>query len=167
MNVHEAIVDHLDSIDGDFVSAVEADKFVTWMEEVAPGELLDWLSENARRFVTRDMQQTMMRRRTSAINRAKSRAFGQAVEDGDVEYLGHFAAVYTVDPDSTRRRVADMTGDDHRYVAGEYEGSAKHDLMMAAFHRAVAKKVGKRRTADVLDEDKYDALLQSLMGKAA
>jgi hypothetical protein len=90
-----------------------------------------------------------------------------AAEDGDYEPLSHFAVVYAIDDENTRRPVGEMTGADHRFVAGRYKASAASDLMLAAFHEKVAKKVGSRRTADVFSEEQYDAMLRSLTGGKA
>jgi hypothetical protein len=61
--------------------------------------------------------------------------------------------------DGSYRRVADWTGVEHRQMAESYEARSKRFAMFAAFHRAIAKKVGARRTADVLNEEQYAALL--------
>lgn len=167
MSLAEQVAEHLDNIDGPFVAGVEAEKFLAWIEEHDPTALTDWLHDNARRFIARDMAEVMRHQRGAALARAKSRAFGKAAADGEPEILGHFAVVYTVDGEDTRRRVGEMTGADHRFVAGEYEASAKNDRMLAAFHRAIAKKINGRTTAEVLTEEQYDALLRSVVVKAS
>lgn len=166
MSLSELIAEHLSAIDGPFVAGVEAEKFLAHIEESAPTLLADWLHENARRFLANDMREMMGRERRQAVARAKARAFGKAAAD-EPEILAHFAVVYVVDEDDTRRRVADMTGADHRFVASEYEASAKNDRMLAAFHRAVAKKVNGHKTSEVLTEEQYDSILRSIVVKAA
>ena len=46
-------------------------------------------------------------------------------------------------------------------------GFALSQRMLAAFHRAVAKKIGKRRTADVLSERQYEEMYLSIVRGAA
>jgi hypothetical protein len=60
-----------------------------------------------------------------------------------------------------------MTAADCVYVASGYEASARRARMEAAFHRAVAKKVGPLgRVQDVMDEGTYLRLYQSITGNA-
>lgn len=75
--------------------------------------------------------------------------------------------VYSIDEANTRRKVADMTGDDHRFVAAKYGSSGRYDLMLEAFHKAVAREIGKKRTADVFTEGQYLNLLDSISSKAS
>ena len=79
-----------------------------------------------------------------------------------------FSEAHVIDEDGTRKRAADMTGPEHLFVAeATYKKSANRALMLAAFHQAVAKKVGKRRTGDVLTEEQYEALYLSITRGAA
>lgn len=164
MSIDSIIAAHLDAIDGDFVVAVEADKLVTKLEEKCPRSLDEWLHDHSRQFVAGVMRDRTNIDRATAKRRATARAFGNAAQDashGDPDALGHFATFCVVSEDNVRRLVADMTGADHRFVAANYERSGRYDLQLAAFHEAVARKVGKGRTADVLTEEQYDALLTS------
>jgi hypothetical protein len=157
----------LDAIDGDFVAAILADKLVANAEAT---ELNEWLHEHAVAFVTARIKERCASRRSSALRRAPARRFGKAAaaaESGDLEPISHFRVVYVVDDTDTRRSVGDMTGADHTFVASRYEQRGNRQLMLGAFHRSVAKKVGKRRTADVFTEEQYDALLRSITGAAA
>lgn len=151
----------------DWVPAVVAAKLA---ESVEPALLDGWLREMAVALLTSVISRRERSTRAAARTRAGSRAFAAAapaLESGDPETLSSFAVTYAIDDDNTRRRVADMTGPDHLFVAADYEKDAKPLLMLAAFHKAVAKKVGSKRTSDVFSEAKYDQLFRSITGKPA
>jgi hypothetical protein len=57
-----------------------------------------------------------------------------------------------------------MTGVDHVFVAAGYQRQERTAAMLAAFHVAVAKKVGKRTTAEVLSVEQYERLYRSIVG---
>lgn len=163
MSIVDELLDQLcQDADGDFVPALAAEKLARELHEKHEQELLDWLDEHAVSFLREAITFRLRRSRGKAVRRAAARAFGKATDEGDDELLGHFAVFHVVAPDRTQKRVADMTGEDHRFVADAYQATGKYDLMLAAFHRQVAKAVGKKRTADVLSEEQYDELLQSI-----
>lgn len=161
MSFAERLAQHRASLSRDYVAAVEAERFVAMMEAKHPAELAEWLRANAVRFCTVALGNMARSDRAKANHRVGARAFADAMDE---ESLSVFRSVeYVIDADNTRRFVADMTGRDHRFVADGYEASGKRDLMLAAFHRAVAKKVGAHRTADVLSEDQYESMLRSFL----
>lgn len=151
----------------DWVPAVVASKLAASVDR----DLLDgWLHEMAESVLTAVITRRERGKRAVARSRAGSRAFADArdaLENGDADVLSSFAVTFAVDDDNTRRRVADMTGADHLYVAADYSKDAKKLQMEAAFHKAVAKKVGTKRTADVFTEATYDEMYRSLTGRAA
>lgn len=119
---------------------------------------------------------TVGRRRAGASAfAAAADDFAEALERGSdevaeigVRFAGMFACDHEVDGEHNRKLVPDMTGSDHLFVAEhEYERNAKHQKMLAAFHRAVAKKVGKHRTSEVLTEEQYEAMYRSIVKGAA
>lgn len=156
-----------------WVAAIVAAKLHAELLETDPDLLTGWLYALAPHMLTQAIRDRERSARSRARFRAGSRRFAaaaaEAEESGDVmPMLGLFASRYVVDEQNTRKVAADMTGPDHLFVAGSYQRSANEDLMLAAFHKAVAKKVGKRRTADVLDEAAYEQLYRSVAhGKAA
>lgn len=144
---------------GDFVPALIAEKVISNCDAA----VLDaWLHERAPYFLTAEISSWLRSERSRAHHHAKAVAFGQAVEEGSVS---EFSVVYEVDEDHTRRRVADMTAADHRFVAAAYHRSARTDLMLAAFHKAVAKKIGRRKTSEALTEEQYVRLMRSISGE--
>jgi hypothetical protein len=161
----------------DWVPAIVAAKILA----SADADLVSgWLHSMAADLLTSVITKRERSTRSVARARAGSRAFAEARAASEAETrvasetgepattpgapiaLGSFAVTYAVDDKNTRRRVADMRGKDHLFVAADYEKDAKPLLLLAAFHQAVAKKVGRKRTCDVFSEAAYDRLYRSV-----
>jgi hypothetical protein len=153
---------------GNYVAALIADDLFNKLEATDPDLLRGFLVEVHGRTTLTDL----IARRSNSLRQvsrimAPRKAFADAAqvfaETGDAGALvASFRVEYVVNSDNLRLTVADMTGTDHQFVAGGYESTAKNASMLAAFHRAVAKKVGDRRTADVFTEEQYDTMLRSI-----
>ena len=157
------IANHLAGLTGDFVPALEAHKLYV---DTDPEVVDAWLHAHAVDFIRQELTALTRRHRGRERHAAKRRAFGHAVaaaEGGDLEPLRHFEVVHVVDNENTRRRVADMTGPDFLFVAKAYEAVGREHLMEAAFRRAVAKRIGPKRCADVMTVETYDELYQSII----
>lgn len=155
---------------GDFVAAVQGAKLADHLRQSDPDLLTEWLDHNAAYFLSDQFRQHSRASRAKTLRSAKVRAFRtatDAADDGDMAPLSHFNVRYVIDTEGTQRRVADMVGADHLYVSFEYRASANYEAMLAAFHAAVAKKVGKKRTADVLSEEDYERLFLSIVKRSA
>jgi hypothetical protein len=163
----------------DWVAAIVAEKLCGQLLEGDPDLLDGWLHAMAVPLLRRAIGLRIHQERCAAKRGARAREFAAAaadLESADGEeresvtaaLLGMFSEIHVVDADQTRKRAADMTGSEHLFVAeNTYQKSANTALMLAAFHRAVAKKVGKKRTADVLSEDQYEAMYLSITRKVA
>lgn len=68
-----------------------------------------------------------------------------------------------IDDQNNRKSIGEMTGPDHTFVANRYERTARAAGLQAAFHRAVAKKVGKDLTRNVMTENEYITLYNSIV----
>jgi hypothetical protein len=158
----EAIADAIDS--GDIVAPVVAEKLHAQLLESDPDLLEGWLRASAVHFLTRAIGDRDRRERSTARTRAEARRFAGAAKSGDAEELSTFAVRLVVDEDNTRRPIGEMTGADHLFVAGEYGRSAATARMLEAFHRAVASKVGKRKTSVVFTEAQYEQMYRSIVG---
>jgi hypothetical protein len=145
-----------------WVPAIVAQKLRAELAETDADLLDGWLHAMAEHLLTAAITRTVHHDRALARTRAQSRAFGRAVADGDAEALSMFSIMHRVSEENLQRRAADMTGADHLFVASDYRTEARPLLLLAAFHEAVAKKVGKKRTADVFSEARYDALYRSI-----
>jgi hypothetical protein len=149
--------------DGDVVAAVVAEKLHARLVESDPDLLDGWLRASAVQFLTEAIGARDRSARTVSRRRSEARRFASAAESGDEAELSTFAVRLVIDEDNTRRPIGHMTGSDHLFVADGYARSAKTSLMLEAFHRAVAKKVGKKRTADVFSESQYDQMYRSIV----
>lgn len=155
--------------EGDIVAPLIAEKLHADLLETDPDLLDGWLRACAVHFLTRAIGDRDRRERTAARTRGEARRFRAATEaavGGDDAPLSLFATVrYVVDENETRRVLGDMTGTDHLFVADGYRESAAKARMLEAFHRAVARKVGKRKTSDVFTEAEYQRLYDSITGR--
>lgn len=139
----------------DYVAPILAEKLVRQLRSKNPTLLSGYLNLRAVSIVTeliglRDRHERRQNRNRMTRN---------AIESGS------FSVVLTVDANNTRRRVADMTGADFRFVANGYSRDSKVAAMYAAFYRAVAKRIDGRRCADVMTEQQYDTLYRSITGE--
>lgn len=126
-----------------------------------PELLTGWLLARAATTVCDYL--TMMDHSQRAHSRqvGPGRAFADAAarfEAGEADALAMFEGRYVIDEKGTRRRVADMTGPDHLFVAGQYGESARTARFLESVHRAVAKKCGARRTSEVYTPEAYAAM---------
>lgn len=151
---------------GDWTVSQVCEKTVAFLEEVEPELFAVWVREMALQTLQEFLRKRQASQRTKWRQHAKGRVFADRVAefeaDGDPEHLSIFDQSYVVNAEQIRRRMADMTGADHLFVAKNYEQSAEKQAMLAAFHRKVAQMVGERRTADVLDEETLERIYQSI-----
>lgn len=167
---YEHLRDHWEAVTGDFVVALEAERFYGYMAADHPADLAQWQQAKAKDFIIQEFRALLSRERAKARSRAGVAAFREYADklkdDGGVEdpaAMDVFRQAFVVNRDHLWRHVADMTGVDHRFVADEYDATGKRALAHAAFHRAIAKKVGMRRTADVFTEAEYMRLQVSFV----
>jgi hypothetical protein len=150
-----------------WVPRLVAEKILSLADPV----LLDaWLRQMAGEILT-DM---LAKRRRSAKAAARADAAPQAfakaraaAEHGDLAALGSFAASYAVDEKETSRKVGDMTGADHEFVAARCDSAANSAALLAEFHRQIARRVGPKKTSQVLTEKQYDEMYRSITGGRA
>lgn len=147
----------------DIVVSVEASKLVVRLAETDPDLLRGWLATNAEQFMADALGARLRSKRAYVRRTSQARAFSVAAQSGDPTKLKPFRVRHIVDDHHTQRAVGQMTGDDHVFVAQSYDLSAQTNQMLAAFHRAVARKVGSRRTEEVMDEDTYLRLYESIV----
>lgn len=152
---------------GDYVLGVLAGEFVDKLRVNDPELLAGWLDLHAAPVVADLLGRHLRAARQRQRNQASAGAFSNAAAAhaaGDAEALSPFEVRFVVDADETWRRVGDMTGPDHLFVAARYRQQEATAAMLAAFHAAVAKRVGKRTTAAVLSAEQYGRLYRSITG---
>lgn len=156
-----------------WAAPIIAEKLHAELLETDPELLEGWLSAVAVDALRLAIGTRSRLARMAARQRAGSRKFQQAAKDAEesgdtVPLLGLFSLDYVVDAKNTRKRAADMTGPEHLFVAeNTYQRSANEALMLAAFHRAVAAKVGSKRTSEVFSAEQYEHLYLSVARSAA
>lgn len=129
--------------------------------------LYGWLEGHAAQTIRTAIAQRDASTRAYARTHAPKAAFAEAAnaaKGGDPQplRLGFLQAVYVCAADNTRKALKDMTAADVLYVADSYEGRAKQALLEAAFLRAVAKKIGAGRVADVFNNQQLAELRTKL-----
>jgi uncharacterized membrane protein YccC len=147
----------------DIVVAVEASKLVAHLAETDPELLRGWLAVNAEQFVADTLGSRLRSKRGYVRRTSTARAFAVAARSGDLAALHPFRTRHIVDDRYTQRAVGKMDGNDHLFVAQSYDLSAQTSQMLAAFHRAVARRVGDRKTEEVMDEDTYLRMYESIV----
>jgi hypothetical protein len=168
MSTDDFIGAYIESIgDRDIIPSVDAAKLVALWRVEDPKGLRAWLDSHAEAFVHDEISRRFRAQRRHA--RSSAARFGDAAknfeETGDPQSFGvYFATREMVNEQGVQRCVGEMTGNDHLYVAEckTLQGNAL--LAVAAFHRAIAKKVGSRRTCDVFTEADYAKMMNSLVG---
>ena len=158
--------DFLDKLPESFIPAIEAERFVNLLRDDYPEVLLDWLTTHAVTIVGADFAKVRARARQTLARDSSSRRFSEAAKAGEVT-RDMWAIPFRVAEDDTQRRLGSMTGADHFFVADTHAADSKREAMLASFHRAVGKKVGKRTTEEVFTPEKFLALRESITGDAA
>lgn len=151
--------------DSDRPLPVVAHDLVAAVRASDPDLLNGWLDQRATDFVRDHLGHMVRGDRALSRTQERPRAFAQAAaafEAGDRAALGaRFRAEHLIDEEGTRRKVADMTGADHLFVAGRYNDDSRHAAFLARVHRAVGKRVGARKTSEVYTEDQYAAMFST------
>ena len=149
------------SLDGDFVPAIVAQEFVDEMAREHPEELMSWLSGRAVQFCTVMLSRRLRQERLQWDRRSGARGFAESAKSDDVSPF--LVVTYEIDAEHTRRPLGQMTAADHMFVAARYRESGNRALMLAAFHEAVARKVGSKTTAEALTEEQYERMSRRLL----
>ena len=159
-----AMIDQMTPKTGSFIPAEQAKKLYDYMRKHQSEVLDEWLHDEALKFLTQTFSSRLRSLRAVARLERHVEFFGE-LADGHVttEQAHHFQTLYEVSSDHLRKRVADMTGADHLFVA-EYYGRREQKFgMLKAFHHAVADIVGGKRTAEAMSEEQYGALFNQIV----
>lgn len=152
--------------ESDYVAAKVASELVDRLRAEDPDLLSGYLHLKAAVILADVVARRSNSKRQSARVMAPRKAFAEAARsfgtDKEAAVLSPFAFEYVIDGENTRRTVANMTATDCRFVAEQYERTAREAKLEAAFHRAVGKKIGAQRVGDVFTEEQYLAMYQSV-----
>jgi hypothetical protein len=152
---------------GDLVAPVVAAKLCARLLETDPELLTGYLHATAETVIRSAVVHRFTAQRAKLRATAQSRAFAEATASGSPERLGMFMVRHCVDNSGTWKPAGDMTGTEHAFVAESYERRATTERMEAAFHAAIARKAGAKRTSEVMDEAHYERLYQSIVKRPA
>ncbi|HEY8977706.1 MAG TPA: hypothetical protein VIN75_26060 [Burkholderiaceae bacterium] len=157
--------------DGDYVAPLVAHDLVEKLLATDPDLLHGWCEARYEPILADFIHHKVKARRSASREASARAAFAEAagafVASGDALALREavrspFDAEYVVNGDLLRRKVRDMVGADHLFVASEYAESKQTAALLESFHRAVAKKVGGKRTSEVFTEETYLAMYRSI-----
>lgn len=153
---------------GPYTSALIAEQIVEKLRATDLDLLQGWLDAQAVGFIRhainlRDCSQRSHARATAS--RSVFRNAAESAEAGDAAPLSQFLSTVYVVEDGSRVRLSEMTSPDLLYAADGYGQRAAEHLLQEAFLRALAKKVGKRKVADVFDESKLSDLWLSITSR--
>lgn len=158
--------------DGDYVAPVVAHDLVEKLRANDTELLTGWLDVRAEVTMTAYISDRIKNRRNASRESAARTAFASAAErfsaTGDGPAMREalvqrpFDAEHVVNESLLRRKVGEMTGVDHTFVANEYAETKQTAALLESFHRAVAKKVGKFKTKDVFTEQQYVEMYRSI-----
>lgn len=153
--------------DGDFVPSDKALEVRRYLEKNEPELLERWKDEMLTNWLRDAFRRMLNSQRSRTRAKWRAEAFGEKVrrhELGEKEIA--FEVTYVVDEFNTRRPVADMTGRDHLFVASKYEETVEMSKFEASFHKAVARKVGSKRTEDVMTPTEYREMYEDMLRTA-
>lgn len=173
----QELADRLPTAADGFVIEEEVEKLIAVLEVDYPGLVDGYVRDNRARYICGDLNRMLganrnasraqhrrpaaQSARASAAN-GRRRHFSKAAAGG-TEGLRVFLETQCVDSTNRHLAVGKMRGKDHKYVAGRYTANSKTQAMLAAFHSAVAEKVGTRRTEEVMSEEEYVRLRNSIV----
>lgn len=153
---------------GPYVSALVAQDVVDKLRANDPELLRGWLDAMAVSMLRHVINLRDCSTRTYARTHARRGEFAkdaEAFEAGDRRAMAGWLNIrHVVDEAGTRKRLAEMTAEDLRHVAEDYEAKAREHALHAAFLRALAKKCARRPVGEVFTEAKLNELWLSLSG---
>lgn len=164
MSLEEHLAEYRKHLDGEFVCAVEAGRFVDMMRAEHPDELDEWLTARALSFVSRALSQADRKERRSAMARFSDAAQEFSVTGDADTFVPLFKAKFAVNAEDLRRPLGEMTGIDCRFAATTFNRQGNRLMAVGAFLDALAKQAKGQRVSDVMDEPTCERLLRSFLG---
>ncbi len=158
-----AIID-AETSDGPYLPRRVADDIVLKLRHTDPDLLDGWLQLQASTLLFHAIDSRDRSRRGHARRAAARGVFSAAAtahRTDDDEGLRRFLDMPLTIHSGHHKRLADLTGAELRYVADTYATRANDNLMMAAFLRVLAKKVGSRTVADRFTDDQLARIWQA------
>lgn len=134
-----------------------------------PDMFWGWLQVNGAAVIRNAIRNELRQRRSGYYRQERGSAWLAAADQfnktGDETVFSPFEMHYSVDEQHTQRRVGDMRGTDHLFVASREQGRADFAGLRASFHRRVAEVIGERTTEEVMTEEQYNKLFDTIVGR--
>lgn len=140
-------------------NAVTAAEMVRALSEQDPDLLLGWLQARSTAVLASYLNALDRGDRARARRGEAARTFAAAAvrfEAGDLDAMNPFDATHMIR--GQRKRLGEMTGRDHLFVAEGYRRRAATQTFLQVVHRAVAVRVGNRTTEEVFTPEQYQAM---------
>lgn len=168
--VYDRLVAWFGDLKGDYITRDEVRRFIA-DEKADPiraaelGAFADVLVYNAlmQRAVSERSREKHRTRRSVEAQSTRRRLVDAAERISAGQQSGLLSLRYKVDDKGTIRTGAEMNGADHTYVARHYADNSRRSGLFAAFHKAVARKCGRRRTDEVFTAEQYEAMYRSIV----
>lgn len=161
-------VDKIVHANGDVVPAVAARELSRELLRTDPELLTGWLDNNADVFIAEAISKALRSARARARAQARPRAFKKATEEfektGDSSVFSVFDVRLCIDDNNTQRRIGDMTGNDHMFVANRHYTDSRRAKLLGDFHRSLADRLGDQRVSDVYTEEQFADMYRSITG---
>lgn len=145
----------------DVVPTEAAAELCRRMREEHPAEHAAFLEDQAQRLYGTLLSNAYKSRRANVRREATALAT-VAANGGDVSIFTRWRC--RVDERGTQRQLGEMTKRDNLFAAAHYDADAATARMLAAFHRAIAKKQGSKKVKDAFTEDRLIRLYRSIAG---
>lgn len=168
MSFLDRLAEYHESLAGEFVTTVEASRFVELMERDHPVELAEWMRANAVSAAAIELGNRDRKQRGYALRFASERAFAQQAERFEQGGAPPVLAVrFVVNESETRRPLAEMTREDCLFAAEGFGRQSRRLAMTEAFLRECGKRAGRKTVGEVVDEATVERLWRNLVGEAA
>lgn len=161
-----AVID-AETKDAPYVSRAVAEHVVRKLRATDSELLWNWLDAQAEQFVWQainDRDRSIRGRARATSSRSKFAENAERFSAGDSTAMDGWLAVPFAVEDGRRKRLADLTADDLRFVASSYDRRAAENAFEAAFFRALAEKVGADTVRDHFTDEQLTALRSSIAG---
>lgn len=155
-------------LQGDYIPADEADRFLMIMRTKHWGELDAWMQDHARQWVTIELGRMRRSERARFNAGSKARSFSDLARKhmaGEIDISDVFQVEYVIDAQNTTRKFGAMTRTDLLYVADQYEATGRRALLQSAYFKAVAKKTGNRTVAETFSPEEVLKLQERMLGR--
>lgn len=162
MNIDARIRSHARKLKSGVYLQDEAETLVRRLRSLAEWD--DYVERYIVDHVHDLLRSELRSQRARAYRNAGRRRFKEQCDDGDIPLI---EVHYAVNGDGLTMPLGEMTGTELRYVLADRRRSAKAAQLEMLYFAELARRVGKRKVADVFTNDQLEALRKRLKRNAA